>query len=276
MGVALGGGGARAFAHIGVIRALEEAGIEIDGIGGTSQGSLIAAQYALGWDVETMVERNREVFLKSKPQRSFTLPFVSILSRRPRGLLEEMFSDLEIEDLWLSYFAVSANLTTARQVVHQRGALSDAMFASMAVPGVVAPAVSDGELLVDGGVLNNLPGDVVRRLWGGRVITVDVGAETEKRFTSDRNELPSAGAILKSSLNPFAEKVKVPGIVEILLRSSLLGSAQNTAAAEAEADLFLRPPVGEFGMFEVKAIDRLVEIGYQHARERLENWRPTD
>ncbi len=272
VGVALGGGGARAFAHIGVIRALAEAGIEIDGIGGTSQGSLIAAQHAMGWSWQTMLERNRRVFLEGKPHLSFTLPLVSVLSRRPRTLLEETFRELEIEDLWLSYFAVSANLTTARQMVHQRGAVSDAVFASMAVPGVATPAVSHGELLVDGGVLNNLPGDIVRRLWGGRVITVDVSTETEKRFTSEEPELPSAGAILKSRLNPFADTVRVPGIIEILLRSSLLGSVRNAAAAEAEADLFLRPPVGEFGMFDVKAIDRLAEIGYRYAREQLEDF----
>ncbi len=274
VGVALGGGGARAFAHIGVIRALEEAGIEIDGIGGTSQGSLIAAQYAMGWDVETMVERNRTSFLEGKPQRGFTLPLVSVLSRRPRNLIEEIFGDLEIEDLWLSYFAVSANITSARQMIHRRGAVSDAVYASMAIPGVVAPAVWHGDLLVDGGVLNNLPGGVVRRLWGGRVITVDVSSETEKRFSYDRRELPSAGVILKSRLNPFAEKIEVPGLFEILVRSSLLASARNTAAAKAEADLFLRPPVGEFSMFETKAIDRLVEIGYRYAREQLEDWRP--
>lgn len=272
VGVALGGGGARAFAHIGVLRALKEAGIEIDGIGGTSQGSLIAAQHAMGWDWRTMIERNRRIFLEGKPHRGFTLPLVSVLSRRPRTLLEEIFADLEIEDLWLSYFAVSASLTNARQKIHQRGAVSDAVFASMAVPGVAAPAVSHGELLVDGGILNNLPGDVVRRLWGGRVVTVDVSIETERRFTSEAPELPSAGAILKSRLNPFADKLEVPGIFEILVRSSLLASAQNTAAAKAEADLFLRPPVGEFGMFEVRAIDRLAEIGYRYTRERLEDW----
>ncbi len=272
VGVALGGGGARAFAHIGVIRALEEAGIEIDGIGGTSMGSLIGAQYAKGWSWQEMIERNRRVFVEGKPHRAFTLPLVSAISRRPRTLLEETFPDLEIEDLWLSYFAVSASLTTARQVIHQRGPVSDAVFASAAVPGVAAPAVSHGELLVDGGVLNNLPGDVVRRLWGGQVITVDVSAATETRFTSEQRELPSAGTILKRRLNPFADNLEVPGILEILVRSSLLGSAQQAAAAEAEADLYLRPPVDEFRMFDVKAIDRLAEIGYRYARERLEGW----
>ncbi len=271
--VVLGGGGARAFAHIGVVRALREAGVEIDGIGGTSAGSLIAAQVAMGWDAETMLERNREIFVEGNPYRDLTLPFVSILSgRRTRALLEVAFSDLEIEDLWLSWFAVSANLTTAQQVIHRRGMVGPAVFASMAVPGVVAPAVSAGELLVDGGLLNNLPGDVARRLWGGRVITVDVSSETEKRFTSATPELPSASSILKRRLSPFGDRVEVPGILEILVRSSLLGSVQNTAAARAEADLFLKPPVGKFGMFNMRALDQLAEVGYRYARRRLEDW----
>ncbi len=272
VGLALGGGGSRAFAHIGVIRALEEAGIAIDGIGGTSAGSLIAAEYAMGWDWQTMVERNRSIFLQGNPYRDLTLPFVSVLSgRRARGLVETAFPDVEIEDLWLSYFGVSANLTTARQMIHRRGPVSAAVYASMAVPGATPPAVFGEDLLVDGGVLNNLPGDVARRLWGGRVITVDVSSETEKRFRS-AGELPSAGSILRSRLSPFAEKLEVPGIFEILLRSSLLGSVQNTAAAKAEADLFLKPPVGKYGMFNMHVLDQLVEVGYQYTRKQLEDW----
>ncbi len=271
--LALGGGGSRAFAHIGVIRALEEAGIPIDAVGGTSAGSLIAAQYAMGWDVETMIERNRSIFLQGNPYRDLTLPFVSVLSgRRARGLLEKAFPDVDLEDLWLSCFAVSANLATAKQMIHRRGDVIDALYASMSIPGVAPPAVVGGDLLVDGGVLNNLPGDVARRLWGGRVISVDVSTETETRFRSAAGELPSAGAILKRRLSPFAEKADVPGILEILLRSSLLGSVQNTAVARAEADLYLKPPVGKYAMFNLHVLDQLVEIGYDYTRRQLEDW----
>lgn len=273
VGLALGGGGARGLAHIGVVRALREADIPIDVVGGTSFGALIAAQVAMGWDAETMVERNRKTFLEGKPHRDFTLPLVSLLSgRRADRLLREMFPGVDIEDLWLNYFAISANLTTARQVVHQSGAVSDALWASMAVPGMVAPALSGHDLLVDGGLLNNLPGDVVRRLWGGRVITVDVSPTTELRVERATGGLPSSWSVLWSRLNPLVERIEVPSVFEILMRASTLASVEHAALARAEADLYLKPPVDGFAMFEMTAIDRIVEIGYRHARSRLEGW----
>ncbi len=271
--LALGGGGARAFAHIGVIRALEEAGIEIDAVGGTSLGSMIAAEYAMGWGPEELVARNRKTFVDGKPHRDLTLPFMAVLSgRRARRLLEELFGDVGMEDLWLNCFAVSANLTTADQVIHTRGPVTEALLASMAVPGVVTPVLSGGDLLVDGGLLNNLPGDVARRLWGGRVITVDVSSSSELKVGSAGGALPSARSLLWNRINPLARKIEVPSLFEILLRSSTLASAQNAEAARAEADLYLKPPVSRFNMFGVAELERLVEIGYEHAIEHLGDW----
>jgi NTE family protein/lysophospholipid hydrolase len=273
VGLALGGGGARGFAHIGVVRALEEAGIPIDVVGGTSSGAFVAALVAMGWDTETMVERTHRLFEKGKPFRDLTLPLVSLISgRRVDRLLSQMFSEVEIEDLWLNFFSISANLTTARQEVHQSGPVGEALRASTAVPGIVAPFLSGEDLLVDGGVLNNLPGDVLRRLWGGRVIAVDVSPTNELRIEREAARLPSSWSLLKSRLNPFAERIDFPGLFEILMRASTLGSVERAGSAKAEADLYLQPPVEEFGMFEVTAIDRIVEIGYEHARRRLEDW----
>ena len=273
VGLVLGGGGARGFAHIGVIKALREAGIAIDATGGTSLGALIAAQHAMGWDPQTMLEANLRAFVVGKPHRAFTLPLVSVVSdRRGAKMVAEMFPDIDIEDLWLNYFAISANLTTARQVVHQRGAVRHALKASSAIPGVFAPAVADRELLVDGGLLNNLPGDVMRRLWGGRVISVDVSPTSDLRVEDKISSLPSAWSILWSRLNPFAKRLKAPNILEILTRASTLASIQNAALAKSEADLYLEPPVDDFKMFDMADLDRLVDIGYEYAVERLEDW----
>ena len=273
VGLVLGGGGARGFAHIGVIRALQEAGIEIDAIGGTSLGALIAAQHAMGWGPQTMLEANLRAFVGGKPHHAFTLPLISVVSdRRGARMVAEMFPDVDIEDLWLNYFAISASLTTARQKIHQRGAVRHAIKASSAIPGVFAPAVEDQDLLVDGGLLNNLPGDVMRRLWGGQVISVDVSPTSDLKVESSFSSLPSAWRLIWSRLNPFAQRLEAPNILEILTRASTLASIQNTALAKAEADLYLEPPVDNFKMFDMADLDQLVEIGYEYAAEKLKDW----
>ena len=273
VGLVLGGGGARGFAHIGVLRALHEAEITIDAVGGTSLGALIAAQAAMGWDAGTMLDVNLRAFVGGRPHRAFTLPLVSVVSdRRGARMIAGMFQDLEIEDLWFNYFAVSANLTTAEQVIHQQGSLGLALKATSAIPGVFAPAVRGGELLVDGGLLNNLPGDVMRRLWGGRIVSVDVSPANDLRVDDQLSGMPSAWSILRRWLNPLAARVRAPNILEILTRASTLPSVRQTALAKRDADLYLEPPVGQFKMFDMSELDQLAEIGYEYAKERLSDW----
>jgi NTE family protein/lysophospholipid hydrolase len=277
LGLVLGGGGARAFAQIGVLRALEEAGIAVDMIGGTSVGALLAAMYAMGMPPEEMIEASRRAFLKEKPHRDLTLPIFGLLSgRRGDRIQHRVFGDREIEDLWINYFAISANLTTARQVVHSRGTVCSALRASMAVPGAIVPAVSGHDLLVDGGVLNSLRSDVMRRFCGGQVSAVDVSPATELSVATDDEQLPSPWKVLWSRVSPFRSPMKVPNFMAILTRSSTLASVQNERAARHQADLYLKPPVDRFGIYEMAAIDEIVDIGYRYGRDELAEWRPDD
>ena len=202
IGTVLGGGGARGFAHLGVIRALREAGIPIDLIGGTSMGALIAAQPALGWDDSTMLEMNRKSFVDSKPvtMRDYTLPIYALINcaRLDRNL-NLPYGDIRIEDLWTGYFCVSSNLTRAEAKVHREGPVWKAIRASLALPGVFEPVVEGTELLVDGGVLNNLPGDVMRAVGGGWVIAVDVSLDRDLEMREAA--LPSPWKVLRNWLN---------------------------------------------------------------------------
>ncbi len=273
VGLALGGGGARAFAHIGVMRALEEAGIAIDMVGGTSVGAYMAALCAKGLRPDAMIQASRRAFLEGKPHRDLTLPLFGFLSgRRGDRIQQREFGDLEIEDLWTSYFAISANLTTARQVIHTRGTVCSALRASLAVPGAIVPAVSGHDLLVDGGVLNNLPSDVMRRFCGGRVIAVDVSPATELSVETADEGLPSPWRVLWSRFNPFMDRIRAPVLMEILARSATLASVQSERASRVLADLYLKPPVDRFGIYQMRAIDKIVDIGYHHAREKLAEW----
>jgi CRP-like cAMP-binding protein len=158
VGVVLGGGGARGFAHIGVLHALEEAGIVVDHIGGTSMGSIMGASYARGWSPTQILEIVAGVFKSSRAVIDLDVPMVAMLSGvRLDRVLRSLFDDLDIGDLWLPFYAISASLTRARMVVHDRGPVWQALRASASLPGVFPPVQTDGHLLVDGGVVNNVP-----------------------------------------------------------------------------------------------------------------------
>ncbi len=267
------GGGARGFAHIGVIRAFREAGIPIDQIGGTSMGSLIAGHYALGHDIPSMTARVREGFLEQKLYLDTTIPLVALISAHKLvSMLKGMYGETNIEDLWTRYFCVSANLTRAEAMVHRDGPLWLGVRASISVPGVVPPVFHNGNLLVDGGVLNNLPADLARSIAPGRVIAVDVASKVD--LTGPDATVPSLSGwrLLWSRLNPFGPKQDVPTIFHILTRSAMLTTISNAESVKTSADLYLQPPTQGISLFDWSALDQLVEAGYRYTIEQLEQW----
>lgn len=273
IGLALGGGGARGFAHIGVLRALEEAGIPIDLIGGTSMGSVLAAQYALGRSPSDMLSLNQKAWITGKPLGDKTIPMISFVKgRNLQRMLHGMFGDTLIEDLPREFFCVSSNLSRAEPMTHRSGLVRDWTYASAALPGIALPAIYKGELLVDGGVLNNVPADVVRELGGGTVIASDVGAAQELRLDETMLTLPSAWEILSHRFLPFKTALQVPSILDIMMRTSMLSSVRGVRRTREQADLYLNPAVGAHGIFEWKSIHAIAEIGYRDTMEKLEAW----
>jgi predicted acylesterase/phospholipase RssA/CRP-like cAMP-binding protein len=271
VGLVFSGGGARGFAHIGVIEALLEAGVPIDMVGGTSMGSLVSSQYAMGRDHQTMIKKVKEAFVEQKPFSDYTLPMISLIrSRNLDRSLEIEYGDIRIEDLWLNYFCESSNLTTAELVTHQTGLVRNAIRASVSIPGVVAPVIDGDNLLVDGGVLNNLPGDVMRELGAGVVIAVDISADEDLKVTC--RELPSPWAILLSKVLPFYRPIEFPSIVEVCMRSTMLSSVNRTHQVKLAADFYLRPPVAGFKILDFHLLEEIAEIGYKYAKEKIEEW----
>jgi predicted acylesterase/phospholipase RssA len=267
IGLVLGGGGARGFAQVGVIRALRENGIPIDLVGGTSMGAIVAAACAMDWDAPTMAALGREAFVDSKAFTEYTLPLVSLLrGQRLERVTRKIFGETLIEDLWIPQFSVSCNLTASEAVVHRRGLLWKAVRASGSLPGVLAPIVENGDLLVDGGVLDNLPGDVMRSISGGPIIVVDVTPGQDLKATCET--APSPWQILRDR---FLSRPGpgMPGIVDILMRATTLNSVRVAGEVKRDADLYLHPPVEEFGMLQFDAIDRIAEIGYAYTQARI-------
>jgi predicted acylesterase/phospholipase RssA/CRP-like cAMP-binding protein len=273
VGVVLGGGGARGFAHIGVLQALREAGVPIDLIGGTSMGASMAAQYAMGWDAPEMLRRNRAAWLDLKPHKEYTLPLLSILKGRKAALMGRMlYGDVAIEDLWTPYYCVSTNLTRGEQRVHRRGSLRVAATASASLPAVVTPVVDGGELFVDGAILNNLPVDVMREVGAGVVLAVDVSTDEDLTWLDET--FPSPWAVLRDRVLDRAGPA-VPTIGEVLLRCTMLGSVTRTADARELSDFYLRPPLEQIGLMEFTALETAAEIGRAYTSEMIETWRGT-
>lgn len=272
VGLVLGGGGARGLAHIGVVRALREAGVPIDMIGGTSMGAVMASLVAMDQDWEEMLATNRDAWLKRRPHKEYSLPFISLIrSRRLDSMAKKIWGGLEIEDLWLNFFCISCNLSTTATMVHDRGTLWKAIRASASLPGVFVPVVSDGHILVDGGLVNNLPGDVMRERARGTLIVVDVGSEHE--FIFKLAEFPSPWQFLRSRFLPFTAHIDVPHIVDVLMRTTDVSSSQKTRDVKKNADISLRPPIDPYGVLEFELLDEIAEVGYRYAVEKLEELR---
>ena len=273
VGLVLGGGGARGYAHIGVIRALEEAGIPIDMIGGTSMGAVVAAAYAMGFTYEEFISRTKNLLSKYRPFKEYTLPIVSILkSRRLDHFLHDAFGDAHIEDLWVNFFCVSTNLSAAEVQVHDTGLVWDAVRASMSVPGIAVPVVIDKHLYVDGGILNNLPGDIMKKLCTGTVIAVDVSSKNDLLVDESCTPIPSAWKIIWSRINPLKKAINAPTIFSVMGRASLLGSINKRNEVMKEVDLYLNPPVSEFGMLDNDSLAEIAEAGYRYAKVRVAGW----
>jgi NTE family protein len=227
----------------------------------------MGAGVAADWSHEEMIERFHRSFVATNPLSDFTLPVVSLVSgRKVSRLLKREFGEIDIADLPIPYFCVSTNLTSGRVGVHEGGELWRWLRASLAIPGVLPPVFRQGEVHVDGGVMNNLPVDVMLERRHGTVIGVDVGAD--RAFTTDLDE---------TDLPPFWRIAALlggarrrPNILQILSRSGMINSAAATQNLRQQSNLLLRPPLESIDLLNWKSFERAIEIGYEHTRGVLD------
>lgn len=258
IGLALGGGGARGFAHIGLVKAMERLGLHADLIVGTSMGALIGALYGSGLGANGTQEAAYGMFVKQNLLNDFTLPRVSLIrARRARQHLEQLFGSTRIEEMRGYFACMTTNLTRARPELHDHGLLSHWLVASMSVPGVAPPIIYNGDVLVDGGVLTPVPSDALADLGRGPVIASDVSA----------NE--SFGLANRDGTGDDREKVN---IFRVLYRTATLATVEERQARAARTDLFLRMPVNGTGMFDWDHFDALVGRATDYAERSLIEW----
>ncbi|TYZ65208.1 hypothetical protein PybrP1_003983 [[Pythium] brassicae (nom. inval.)] len=279
VGVVLGGGGARGLAHIGVLRALEECGIHVDVVGGTSIGAFIGAVYALHPHDLSLVERkiqSMSLAMSSVTEklRDLTLPISSFFNgSRFNRSIQAHFFDLAIEDLVLNYFCVSTDIAKSRMNVHQSGLVWKSVRASMTLQGYLPPISEDGSVLLDGGYMNNLPADVMKDEGGIKyIVAVDVGSEPRRDYFSYGSSL-SGWWLLWNKMNPFAKTVSVPSMGDVSAALAYVSSEQHKDRMKAECiDLYLRPPVNDYATLQFDKMDEIIEVGYQYALPRIRAW----
>jgi NTE family protein len=257
LGVVLSGGGARGLAHLGVLQVFDERGVPIDRTGGCSAGAVAAALLAMGWGVDRMTEVLREELVEHHPFTDFTVPRESLIrGRRAMAMLTRLFGDTRIEEMAVPFFAVSADLGSGDLVVHRDGLVREAVAASMAIPGFAPPIHLSGtgasgrseRLLVDGGLLDNFPIDIMAGFREGPVIGVDV-----------MRDYPAEGG------GP-----EMRGIVATLARSMVLGGWHRAQENREAADLLVSPEVADIGLFDFDRIDDAIAAGRAAATRALD------
>jgi lysophospholipid hydrolase len=287
VGLVLSGGGSRGLAHLGVLRALDDAGVPIDIVGGTSQGAFMAGLFAqrLPWD--RMFSCVQEYAAGLGTFRSvvtdLTLPVLSLFAgKRFTHLVTQSFryGPENIEDLWLRFFCVSTNLSKGEPSVHEYGRLAHLVRASMTVVGLLPPVYDDGDLLVDGGYLNNIPIDVMRTQMGvDTLIVVDV---EDKDFCSWNDLAPYENGLsgfyllwqsLRSALlrKPF----RYPRYGEMINSLFFLSHQQQIKASmkEFHVDLYMRPTgVQFFKLMDYHLMDRIVRDAYRYGWTAITEW----
>jgi predicted acylesterase/phospholipase RssA/CRP-like cAMP-binding protein len=275
LGVVLGGGGVRAFAHIGVLRALRELGLVPDMIAGASAGALAAAGYAIGYDVETIRMMAKDLIFDRKAGIDYTLPLVALMGAgKLNRAITAICGEHQIEDLHTPYFCVTANLTNAELAVHRAGSLRRAVRASMSLPGVYPPVSLEGQLHVDGGVLNNLPTNIMNDfVEGGPVIGVDVSPKSAQHTYYKYPDSVSGWTVLNNRINPFTARQRFPTLLKTLLRTITIASTGARPMQAEYADVLVELPLHEFGLLAFDSLNKLVEIGYRTTLTKLAEWK---
>jgi NTE family protein/lysophospholipid hydrolase len=270
VGLVLSGGGARGWAHVGVLQAMEEMGMEYDWVGGASMGAIVAAGCALGWDSRRLRDLAAQ-FSDPKKLLDYTLPYASVTStKRITAMLQELYSGAEIEDTWHPFFCVSANLTKGVERLHTRGPLWKTVRASMAFPGIFAPVLDEGCVLIDGGAANNLPIDRMRELCpDGTVIGVNLEFGDPIKGEFDFGPSLSGWQALAGRISRLPGRVRAPNLLNIV--AGLVDGTTRYRLNETWhcADLMVTVDVEPYGLLEFDRYPEIIAAGYEAAKEQI-------
>ncbi|KAF2145139.1 uncharacterized protein K452DRAFT_222292 [Aplosporella prunicola CBS 121167] len=274
VGLVLGGGGARGIAHVGIIRALEEAGIPIDIIGGTSIGSFIGALYAWDADVVPMYGRAKKFAGRMGSIWRFALdltyPSASYTTGHEfnRGIFKT-FGNSQIEDFWLEFYCNTTNISKSRQDVHTSGYVWRYVRASMTLAGLLPPLCDEGSMLVDGGYIDNLTVAHMKSLGADIIFAVDVGALDDNTPQQFGDSLSGFWALL-NRWNFFSSFPNPPTLSEIQARLAYVSSVDALERAKnMKGCRYMRPPIDGYGTLDFAKFDEIYDVGYKYGKDYL-------
>ena len=274
IGLVLSGGGARCFAHLGVYKALQEHGIQIDRVGGTGMGAVMGALIALDVPADELIAYAREVFAANPTGDVSMVPVTSLIhGRKLRAILEQAVEDLagpaaRVEDTWKPFYCIASNYSKAHEAVLTHGDLAKAIRASCAAPGLLPPVPIGGDLMVDGGAFNNYPIDVMGRAGATRIIGVNIARNVNE--SGDFDEIPDGWELAWDKLTGRRRKYRVPSLMSILMNATTLSSTARAEGPDAIADLEFRVNLPSVGILDWNAFEHAVNVGYRHACRTLE------
>ncbi|XP_034671332.1 neuropathy target esterase sws isoform X3 [Drosophila subobscura] len=277
IGLVLGGGGARGAAHIGMLKAIQEAGIPIDMVGGVSIGALMGALWCSERNITTVTQKAREWSKKMTKWflqlLDLTYPITSMFSGREfNKTIHDTFGDVNIEDLWIPYFTLTTDITASCHRIHTNGHLWRYCRASMSIAGVFPPFCDyrDGHLLLDGCYTNNVPADVMHNLGAAHTIAIDVGSQDDTDLTNYGDDL-SGWWLLYKKWNPFTSPVKVPDLPDIQSRLAYVSCVRQLEEVKnSDYCEYIRPPIDKYKTLAFGSFDEIRDVGYVFGKNYFE------
>jgi NTE family protein len=279
VGVVLAGGGARAFAHLGALEVLLDAGLIVDRVAGVSMGSFIGGLLATGHNSAAIDACCYEEWVRRNPINDYTLPRHALIKgHKAEAMLERVFGDERVEELARSYYCASVNLRGNQLVIDRSGLLTDAIGASMSLPLIGPPMRREDRLLVDGSLLDNLPIAPMSSSGEGPVLAIDIKggeghthraegvAQQGSRADDPITGAPADAARPIGAANPTgaarpSRPPRLPSLPETMARIALLSSANTDEAARRHADMTISVRVPGVGLLEFHQIDAAREAG---------------
>lgn len=268
IGLVLGGGGAKGFSHLGATKALMEAGVEFDFIGGTSAGSLFGMSMSVkDFDFHQIGILAKQGAENKPTSNDYHYPFVSLMTgKKMRKTLHEIFGEVAIEDFWVSSYSVSTNFSSASLQIHERGSAAKAVEASVAIPGIFPPVIINKHLHVDGGVMDNLPIEAMYQKPVKHIIAIALNSQATR--TVEIEKVPSAWKIFRSKF--FKKKrIKIPGMSSILINSLVLNSLQKQSKMKSQVSFYLELDLRKFGFLDWSKWQELIDKGYEQTKAAL-------
>ena len=270
-GTALGlvacGGGAYCAAHVGLYKALLQCGLCFDIVGGTSGGGAMTAAFAMGTDPDAIDRATHDIFVTNRAMRRYTWPRYSLLDHTHFDRqLAKHYAGVDIEDLWIPYFAVSTDLSSYELHRHRRGDLWAAVRATGSVPVLLPPYYTEaGHMLVDGAILDNVPVRVMHELKSGPNVVISFKVPKLERFAVDYRALPGRGELVKWLATRFLRGAlpPAPGVATVLMRA-LMANGQDFERHLRPDDLLLVPPLPQdLGLLDWHRHAEVVELTYR-------------